>query len=305
MIKTLSEIYGNSAALPAVIVKPAPAPEPPRKIISAIDWEVIERPLYDYRGREVKTHKSLVNSENEDVISIVGKDYQVIPNKLFSEITEEMANVTKYEFTGFQSLKKSGIVLARFLSEPFQIAGHDFRSYMVMGNSHNGSSSFFVGENNTMTRCDNQYSSIGNAARLRHTKNVRSNIAIVPAIFNNYLKRKQVVIEMLQKMEKIPIGIQQVKTLINSLQNVDAETVKKQRQTVILEDCIKRETKALGMNAFGVFNGVTFWTTHEKYSKDPVYSQLFGTKAQAQKKAIRILNNFETEIVDVTDYEYM
>jgi hypothetical protein len=58
-----------------------------------------------------------------------------------------------------------------------------------------------------------------------------------------------------------------------------------------LRKSIDREMKDLGNNAFGLFNGVTWYTTHEMRTSDLVTSQISGTANLINQKAFRFCNN--------------
>jgi hypothetical protein len=51
--------------------------------------------------------------------------------------------------------------------------------------------------------------------------------------------------------------------------------------------------KDLGNNAFGLFNGVTWYTTHEMRTSDLVTSQISGTANLINQKAFRFCNNLK------------
>ena len=62
---------------------------------------------------------------------------------------------------------------------------------------------------------------------------------------------------------------------------------------VTLHKSIEREMKDLGNNAFGLFNGVTWYTSHEMRTSDSVNSQISGTANLINQKAFRFCNNLK------------
>ena len=53
-----------------------------------------------------------------------------------------------------------------------------------------------------------------------------------------------------------------------------------------LRDCIVRETNDLGKNAFGLFNGVTWYTSHELRQPQSNFGNTSGMAQQLNTKAL-------------------
>ena len=67
----------------------------------------------------------------------------------------------------------------------------------------------------------------------------------------------------------------------------DSVATQKTNKKIILMDAVATETKALGDNRWGLFNGATYYTTHLIDQKHETFGNLFGTKAQLNDKAFK------------------
>jgi hypothetical protein len=62
---------------------------------------------------------------------------------------------------------------------------------------------------------------------------------------------------------------------------------------ITLHNSIKREMKDLGNTAFGLFNGVTWYTTHEMRNSEAKQSMINGTANRINQKAFRFCSNLK------------
>jgi hypothetical protein len=120
-------------------------------------------------------------------------------------------------------------------------------------------------------------------------------------IIRNYKAKKGILYESFDGMETVRVDESIILKLIKEIYamlNNDSKSIKQKDWTkspsmLNLRKCIDLEMKDLGNNAFGLFNGVTWYTSHEMRSKEGNYSQINGHANLINQKAFRFCNNLK------------
>ncbi len=82
--------------------------------------------------------------------------------------------------------------------------------------------------------------------------------------------------------------------LINNLLKISSDddiSTRKLNMKNELRDSIERERNALGNNRFADFNGVTYWTTHVRKSKEKIFGNIDGANYNYNSNAFKYLMN--------------
>ena len=263
----------------------------------SIGWEVVERPIFDTNGNIIEGFKQLVRNDNGFCLNVCNDGYKPTPNALFMECINFISSATGMDIHKIEELRGGKILLAYLWNaEPLTICGHKFNNYMVIGNSHNYQSTFFIGEHSTMTRCQNQFARCGKDLKAYHTTGHEQRVKQLIAYYDKFKTLQRNTIEFMQRLENIKIDNNITNQLFNMLLEIKPNTdfsllsTRKQNILTALNESVQRETLALGQNAFGLFNGVTHWTTHARREKEKVYSQFFGSSANLNNKAMQFCN---------------
>ena len=261
-----------------------------------LGWEVLERPVFNSKGKPIAGFKELVRSDNDYNLNICKEKYTPTPNGLFSESIEFLQNVSGLKLDTIEELKGGKILLAKLWNaEPVNICGHNYNTYMVIGNSHNYESTFFIGEYNTMMRCRNQYAHVNRDLKAWHTTGHADQVKRLLTYYQVFKDMQQNTIQLMQRLETTTVNQQTKDRLIKQILSIpvyeDFNKLSKRKQNIVntLQNSINMEMRALGPNAFGLFNGVTHFTTHERREKDKVYSRFFGSSADINNKALKFL----------------
>ena len=72
----------------------------------------------------------------------------------------------------------------------------------------------------------------------------------------------------------------------------------------VLRQSIEKEMKDIGNNAFGLFNGVTWYTSHEMRNAESVAGRMSGTANQINQKAYRFCNNLKRVNQEIIEMKY-
>ena len=153
------------------------------------------------------------------------------------------------------------------------IGGQDTEQYIYAINSHDGSSSLKFGFMNTVVFCQNQFGWMNSNAfsGYRHTESIQNKVKDLPSIIN--FSGEEEKIAELQHFSGQSIGKDAIHEMLYSLTKIDIAMSRKElvnfstRSINIYNDlqaCIIEETSRVGLTKWGLFNGVTKYTTHMK-----------------------------------------
>lgn len=254
-----------------------------------LDWEVTEAPVYDQDGKEIEGWKSLKRSDDDHYLNICKGSYTPTLNQVMVESAEQLAEKTGFEVAGYDTYQQGRKVLA-FLQNPEQndVAGEKLTDYLLIGNSHDYSSGFWIGNTSVMLRCTNQFTQRNQQFSVSHTANSQERIDKLLNGFEKYLQQNQVMYSDFERFLNAPIDLAIIEESIAEIANIElAETVstrKKNMYDQILAS-IHRECFDLGKNVWGLFNGFTHYTTHIKRAKEKTFGNAIGGMADLNSRA--------------------
>lgn len=139
-----------------------------------------------HKGKEVDGKFFTVRQDTDTVLGIVGSDYKVLQNKdafsLLDAITMDK-NGAKYETAGVLWGGRKVWALARVPEFLEVVPGDTIAQYLLISNSHDGSSAVRIMETPIRVVCQNTLSmataGTGKSARMRHSGNLIAKVSDV------------------------------------------------------------------------------------------------------------------------------
>lgn len=257
-----------------------------------ISWEIVEKPIYA-NNKPLSRYKAIFRNDNNEILNVCKTSYTPTNNARFTEIVERMSNVTGFPIKSYDEFQGGRKVLAYLeCTEPIQVQGYDFEDFMVIGNSHDSSTGFFIGNSSKMIRCSNRFSKIFRQLQVNHTKNQDVKIEQLLRYFETFTNERKALFASMDKMASIKIDDSLKTALIERIAGMTNEErlgtkELSTRKTNIINDIWKSvdtECLALGDNAFGLFNGITHYTTHTKKS-ETCFGNVLGGLARINAQA--------------------
>jgi len=265
---------------------------------TSLNWEVLERPIYDHTGEPIKGFKQLINSDTANTLAVCKNTYTPTKNEKFLTVVNTLQEKMGFTIDGFASFQGGKKVLAYLRNpNPDNLVGLAVQDFMIVGNAHDGSSSFFTGMTNVVHRCTNMFSSTRRDTRIAHRSGHDSKIDESIQCYEMYYNARTGFYEMMQDFEQKPVKTEDKNNFVNMvLQLEPAGELSTRMQNIkdSLNECIEIETKELGNNAFGLFNGLTKYTTHELNSKTKVFGNPFGHANTLNKRGLHFCKELAT-----------
>jgi len=276
---------------------------------NGLDWEVVKKPLM-YAGQctpeannglHDTPYYALVRSDNGEVLNSVSKSYTPTQNYTIIETMRNIAKDNDLEIVAALSLhggRKIVVQMQRY-NNITVIGGERTQEYIYAMNSHDGTCSLKFGFMNKVMFCQNQFAWMSNNAfaSYRHTKSIQDKVGLLSGIIN--FTDHDSKIADLHDFATQSVTKQLIEDTVNYLITTDrvdkiSSRLKNQREQ--LQQCIQLEMYRVGHNRWGLFNGVTQFTTHYKSAPKRTFGQqesiLIGACSKMNNKAFEYIKNY-------------
>ncbi len=230
--------------------------------LEGFKWEIISKPIYS-NNQPLTGHKALFRNDSNTLLNVAKTSYTPTTNARFVEVVERMSEVTGfpircYDRAAFREFEGGKKVLA-FLecTETIQVQGFDFQDYMIIGNSHDSSTGFFIGNSSKMIRCSNRFSKVFRQLQVHHTRNHDAKIDQLLGYFQTFMAERKQLFTKMEKFAQIEIDDSIKETLVQRLTRMNQEeilgtkeiSIRKENVMNSLWQSIDKECLALGRYA--------------------------------------------------------
>lgn len=261
-----------------------------------LNWDVKPTEIYHGDKQIINGNYALIRSDNQKVLEIHKDSYNPFYNVEFKALLDDLQKISGFENLTYSEFKEGKIVLGYLQNNSTnecKVNGFDVNKYLVLGNSHDGSKGIFLGTSEVMIRCTNAFGQILKSNVIKHTKNNFRRIDELKQAFEVYHKQNEILANLYVKMNKISIDQSLIDMVTKRMFDVDNNeekqiSTRKDNQILDFHNSIKTETNDLGNNVFGLFHGMTHYTSH-KLKGENVVGNLFGTASKMNEKGFQAI----------------
>lgn len=267
-----------------------------------IDWD-IRTETVTINGYFPTDKTAIVRNDNGRVLGIVGKDYCPVSNSRLMHFSDALTKTGEFELKGFDEINNGKTILAYLQNKNpnLSISGCAMREYLIIGNSHDGTKPFYIGTGSSLIRCENQFYSTLKVFRKKHTSPILIHEGMIEDVIKTYKAKKSNIYNAFDGMESVRVNDSAVERLIREIHKMlatDSREIKPENlgwspSMITLRNSIKREMRDLGNNAFGLFNGVTWYTSHEMRNAGADFGKQDSTANLINQKAYRFCNQLK------------
>lgn len=194
------------------------------------------------------------------------------------------------------------------------VANDELVRYITITDSNDGTSGLSVGIGDLTLSCQNQFFHFNKKSQFksRHTLTIKDRIEALPIMIQNALADSLRFVEKYREMSRIAIPYDITHELVNDILGVDKTmsedflndkekvSTRKLNQMNELYDNIEHELNDKNQNLWGLFSGVTRWTTHQKSSpkreNGRVESIMTGTNYRTNQQSLRFVEKKMLEL---------
>ena len=245
----------------------------------------------------------IVREDTGEVFATVSETYEPTQNETIIDTMQEIAGENELEIIKAIPInqgRKIIIQMKREAGNKLMIGDEITEQYIYAINGHDGSSSLKFGFMNKVLFCENQFAWMSSNAfsGYRHTESIQDKVKQLPNIINFTDQEER--IADLQEFNTQNANTDLINDLVDYLTNTDklAEEIHTRTKNIRndLESCIVSEVNRIGSTKWGVFNGVTRYTTHgksvPKRDNGREESILIGSGKAMSEKAFNFIKNY-------------
>jgi len=242
-------------------------------VYAGLDWTVEQKDVYTGDGALISGYKANTRSSDATVLGIVSDRYKIVQNEDAFKFTDDLLGEgVTYETAGALQSGKKVWMLAK-MPHRYIVGGDEIEPYMVVMNSHDGSSGIKVAMTPIRVVCQNTLNlALGSAKRIwttKHTENVMSRVhearetLMLADAYMGELGRE------INSLSKIKLTDHKVMDFMQEFFPVteDMTDAQKKNNLRLLEDLKLRYWEApdlshVGKNGYRFINAVSDFATH-------------------------------------------
>lgn len=252
-----------------------------------LNWKVNSENIQTESGIIIGGKQALVREDNGSVLSIVSNNYYPYQNDELMELLYRVSNKTGLEVHKGGSFKEGARTYIQLKSNDLKLGNDRIEGFLTGINSFDGSTSLAFGPSNITISCQNAFfaafKEIG--TKIRHTKNMSIRVDEVCARLENAVSEEKEIFSNIVKLSETRFDDTIKNSLIKSLFNIDKQVDLRDDDSVssVTRNKMSRfyidlngELQDKGDNMWGLFSGVTKYTTHSITKNDNTEIKMFG-----------------------------
>jgi hypothetical protein len=241
-----------------------------------LDFRIEKERLLSATGKATPFY-GLFNDKTGECINSVKEGYTVSQNDEVVELVlEGMQGFGELSVSKAGALNGGRKVFIQLGIEGMSLVGEErIKRYVTIIDSNDGSTGLAVSIGELVMSCQNQFYRFykNSQSKLRHTASLTQRIKEIPFLIENVLVENIRLTETYKQFQSTEVSRKLADDMVKYLLGFDRNmSIKKSAELSTrslnsmneLYNHIEKETNQKGMNLFGLFSGVTSWTTHSK-----------------------------------------
>jgi phage/plasmid-like protein (TIGR03299 family) len=265
-----------------------------------LNWTVREETITTESGIIVPKSKAIVREDTNTVLSVHGDGYFPYQNHQMVELLDKVSQQVGLPIHKGGYFGNGEKVYLQLKSNDLKLGNDRVEGFITGVNSFDGTTSLAFGPSNITISCQNTFfAAFRNLnAKVRHTKNMEMRIDDICRGLEGVLEEEKIMFEDIKKLSETKMTKKQedwvTRTLFNIMKDVDmndeksVSTVTRNRLSRFYID-LNGELKEKGDNLWGLFSGVTKYTTHSLSKGDNSENKMFGTYGQREREIFKEL----------------
>lgn len=270
---------------------------PTFSVNDSLDWNVSARPLAflgdDGAYHQVTEKKVMIREDNNQPLGIVSNNYEPVQNaalkSLILPLVEE--GVLSIQNQGYLN-NGSKVFIQLQVEQEYQVIGEEYKGYLTLLNSHNGSTSVAIGPSMYRVICGNTFSSaykeIG--AKFRHTEGVTQRVLTSTAVVEFVDNAMRTYAESVEKLANTNCTEAQFRKAVEAIYQ---KPVSEMRDSFVerLNGLFYGGAGNEGSSMYDAFNAITDYSSHHGRKTDSgnFFYANFGAGANAGRRAMEVL----------------
>lgn len=264
-----------------------------------LNWTVSKEPIQTVSGIEIPDKIAIMRSDTEKVLGIHGQNYDPYQNHELMELLFQISEKTGLSIHSGGLFKDGARIWFQLKSDDLNLNGDTIKGFLSGFNSFDGSSSLGLGNSTLTVSCENSWWAAYREVKtkLRHSASMRPKIDEMLANIDIVLQQEQKLFEEIKMLSDTAMSETQKDLVTRLLFNLDEEeyldefelSTRKKNQLEDFRNDLRTEIYQKGDNLWGLFSGVTRYTTHSMKKTDNSEGKMFGQIGARERMIYRKL----------------
>lgn len=264
-----------------------------------LNWRVSKEPIQTVSGIEIPDKIAIMRTDTEDVLGIHGKNYDPYQNHELMELLHQISGKTGLQLHTGGFFKGGGKIWFQLKSDNLSLNGDVIEGFLSGFNSFDGSSSLGLGNSTFTVSCENSWWAAYREVKtkLRHSASMRPKIEEMLANIDVVLNQEKKLFEEITRLSQTRMTHAQEDLITTLLFNLTKEellneselSTRKKNQMEDFRKDLRAEITDKGDNLWGLFSGVTRYTTHSMKSTDNTEGKMFGQTGVRERRIFKEL----------------
>jgi len=238
-----------------------------------LNWSVRTENLQTASGIIIPDKIGIIREDDSTVLGIHSSGYVPYQNEQMMELLYKVSNKTGLEIHSGGLFNGGGKVYVQLKSDDLRLGTDRIEGYITGINSFDGSTSLSFGPSSKTISCQNTfwgaYRDMKN--KVRHTKSLEIRVEEIVQEINKVEQVERQMFDNIVRLSETRIGQGNVDDVIRKLFNIDRNVDFRKEDSIstVTQNKLSRfyvdlngEVQEKGDNLWGLFSGVTKYTTH-------------------------------------------
>lgn len=262
---------------------------------TGLDWNVRIEKTFTESGIELD-RIGLVREDTNEILGVHSNGYVPYQNDQLVELLQRVSSLTGLEIHKGGEFGGGKKVFIQLKSNDLKLGNDRVEGFVTGINSFDGSTSLAFGNSNLTISCQNTFfAAYKNLEKVRHTKNMNFKIDEICRGIDLLVEEEKEMFTTIKRMSETSYDQKTKDRVIKSLFDIDYDiklvgyhdseelsTNTKNKLSRLYID-MNGELQEKGDNIWGLFSGVTKYTTHSLSKNDNTENKMFGTYGKRER----------------------
>ena len=260
-----------------------------------LNWSVRQEDIQTTSGISIPNKKAIVREDNNMIVGLHSDGYQPYQNYELMDLLHQVSGRTGLEVHKGGDFKDGGRIYVQLKGNNLRLGNDIIEGYLTGVNSFDGSTSLAFGHSNTTISCMNTFFRVmkGLQHKVRHTKSMTLKVEDICKRLDVVLEEEKQTFKYITQLsetrfddllkEKVTRKLFGIKPEVN-LNDEDSISTRTRNNLSRFYIDLNGEISQKGDNLWGLFSGVTKYTTHSYSKNDNTEVKLFGNIGQVEQE---------------------
>jgi phage/plasmid-like protein (TIGR03299 family) len=270
---------------------------------AGLNWKANKEILQTSSGI-ITDSVAIIREDTQKILGVHKNSYEVFQNQQMAELLFELSQKADLPIHNAGLLGGGSKVFIQLKTDDLNLSyGDKVKGYLTAVNSFDGSTSLAFGHSTTTISCQNTFFGAykGLGSKIKHTKSMIIKVDDLLRSAEQVRAEEKANFETIKKLSEVPMTDNWVDEVLKGLFAVSLEDVKTNSDTIStrnrnnimrFRDALAQEIAYKGKTMWGLFSGVTKYSTH-MIGSDKEDTKMFGSIAQKER---RIFEQFASSV---------